>query len=299
MNESVPMPEKSTTQKTRAARIMKMAVWILGIYGVYLLILFVAQRQMMFPRYVLPLPQPEGTLPAGVESIWMDFDFGRVEAWYLPASPGPRTSEAAPALIVAHGNGELIDYMIEEVRPFQHIGMAVLLVEYPGYGRSRGSPSQKSIGEIFLRAYDRLVQRPEIDPKRIVLLGRSLGGGAVCDLSRKRPSAAMILVSTFTRTSAFAKRYLAPPLLIRDPFDNLGAVQGYPNPLLITHGKHDEMIPYHHGELLFRAASRGTMKTYSGGHNDLRLDAETCWRDIEAFLRDTGILGPALAPHMS
>ena len=269
---------------------MKMAVWILGMYGVYLLILFVAQRQMMFPRYILPSPLPEGTLPIGVESIWIESEFGRVESWYLPAHPGRQISSAGPAVIVAHGNGELIDYLIEEVTPFQRIGMAVLLVEYPGYGRSQGAPSQKSIGDVFRRAYDRLVQRPEIDPKRIVLLGRSLGGGAVCDLSRKRPSAAMILVSTFTRTSAFAKRYLAPPILIRDPFDNLGAVKEYTQALLITHGKYDEVIPYRHGRILFQAARKGTMKTYNGGHNDLRLDDDMCWRDIEAFLRNSGIV---------
>jgi len=284
------MAEKSFTHKNRAKRIMKMAVWILGIYGVYLLILFVAQRQMMFPRYILPSPSPEGTLPAGVESIWIESDYGRVEAWYLPASSGDLHSKAGPALVVAHGNGELIDYLVDEVAPFRDIGMAVLLVEYPGYGRSQGAPSQKSIGDIFRRAYDLLIQRPEIDPSRIVLLGRSLGGGAVCDLSRTRRSAAMILVSTFTQTRAFAKRYLAPPILIRDPFDNLGAVRDYPNPLLITHGKTDEVIPYRHGRELFQAAPTGTLKTYSGGHNDLRLDTDVCWKDIEAFLRKTGIV---------
>jgi len=284
------MPENSVTHSTKAKHVMKMAAWILGIYGVYLLILFVAQRQMMFPRHVLPSPLPEGTRPAGVESIWIDFDDGWVEAWYLPASSGDVAAKPGPALIVAHGNGELIDYLTDEVAPFRNLGMAVLLVEYPGYGRSQGAPSQKSIGEVFQRAYDRLVQRPEIDPQRIVLLGRSLGGGAVCDLSRKRPSAAMILVSTFTRTRAFAKRYLAPPILIRDPFDNLEAVTQYPKPLLITHGKHDEVIPYRHGRALFQAAPTGVFKTYSGGHNDLRLDTEVCWKDIETFLRKAGIV---------
>ena len=102
---------------------MKMAVWILGIYGAYLLILFVAQRQMMFPRYILPSPSPEGTLPAGVESIWIDSDYGRVETWYLPALSGDHQSKPGPALIVAHGNGELIDYLTDEVAPFRHIGM--------------------------------------------------------------------------------------------------------------------------------------------------------------------------------
>jgi len=284
------MPENTDTYKRRVGRFMKMAFWILGIYGVYLLILFAAQRHMMFPRYVLPTPQPEGSLPAGVASIWIDSEYGRVEAWYLPASSEGKGAQPGPALIVAHGNGELIDYLVDEVMAFHRIGMAVLLVEYPGYGRSGGSPSQKSIGDIFSRAYDLLVQRPEIDPARIVLLGRSLGGGAVCDLARNRPSAAMILVSTFTRTSAFSKRYLAPPILIRDPFDNLGAVREYPNPLLITHGQYDDVIPYRHGKALFQAARNGTLKTYAGSHNDLRLDNDMCWRDIETFLRSTGII---------
>ena len=80
-------------------------------------------------------------------------------------------------VIFAHGNGELIDYWPDELKKFNDFGLGVLLVEYPGYGRSDGTPTQKSISEAFEAAYDMLVSRPDVDAERIILFGRSVGGG--------------------------------------------------------------------------------------------------------------------------
>ena len=168
--------------------------------------------------------------------------------------------------------------------------MAVLLVEYPGYGRSAGSPSQSSITEAFVAAYDALIARKDIDASRIVLFGRSLGGGAVCALSIKRPSAAQILMSTFTSARSFAKRYLAPSFLVRDPMDNLAAVEQYEGPILVIHGRHDTVIPYSHGISLHKAARAGKLITYDAGHNDCPPDWEVFWKDIEAFLVENKII---------
>jgi hypothetical protein len=169
------------------------------------------------------------------------------------------------------------------------MGMGLLLVEYPGYGRSAGSPSQESIAEAFTLAYDRLSARPEVDPGRIVLFGRSLGGGAVCDLAQKRPSAALILMSCFESVRAFAVRYLAPAFLIRDPFDNLSAVRRYRGPLLVLHGNADEVVPLSHGRALHAAAPNAKMIVYEAGHNDCPPDWEVFWRDVEVFLKVNGI----------
>src|SRR5690606_14605281 len=109
-------------------------------------------------------------------------------------------------------------------RPYRELGLAVLLVEYPGYGRSGGSPSEASITRAALAAYDRLVARADIDPARIVLHGRSLGGGVVAVLSDARAAAALVLESSFTGVTAFASGMLLPPLLVRDPFDVEGPV---------------------------------------------------------------------------
>jgi len=163
-------------------------------------------------------------------------------------------------------------------------------VEYPGYGRSAGSPSQKSITQTFLAAYDALSNRKDVDPSRIILFGRSLGGGAVCALAARRPSAALILMSTFTSARAFAKRYLAPSFLVRDPFDNLAVVKNYPAPVLILHGRRDTVIPFSHGVELHRAARQGTLIAYEAGHNDCPPDWKVFWRHVRSFLRENKII---------
>ena len=267
--------------------VLKIAGWGALFYLGYCCFLFLVQRQMLFPRYVIEKPaETPGDIP-GLEKIWLDTAFGKVESWFLPPAPSRKTGPA-PAVIFAHGNAELIDFWPEELKKFTHLGIGVLLVEYPGYGRSEGTPSQGSIGEAFAVAYDHLVQRADVDASRIILLGRSIGGGVICDLAARRPSAALILMSTFTSARSFASRYLVPGVLVRDPFDNLSVVESYPKPILIIHGKHDEVIPYRHGVSLYKAAKHGKMITYDCGHNDCPPNWDIFWQAIESHLRSNG-----------
>ena len=271
---------------TKVNRMVKAIAGAVLVYAAYCVLLFFVQRQVIFPRYMIPTPPPPDFKTLRIEPWWLETSFGKVEAWYLPPAAAEKP---APAVIFAHGNGELIDYWPNELGRFSEMGIGLLLVEYPGYGRSDGSPSQESIAETFTLAYDRLAARTDVDPARIVLFGRSLGGGAVCDLALKRPSAALILMSCFESVSAFAVRYLAPAFLIRDPFDNLSAVRRYHGPVLVLHGQFDEVIPFGHGQALHAAAQDGKMIVYEAGHNDCPPDWAVFWRDAEEFLRANGI----------
>ncbi len=264
---------------------LKYALIGLVIYIGYCGFLFIMQRQMMFPRGLIPTPPDSAQNIPGLEKIWLDTGFGKVETWYLPpATASARTP--APVVIFAHGNGELIDFWPDELKPFTKFGLGLLMVEYPGYGRSAGRPSQESITQIFVAAYDMLANRKDIDSGRIILFGRSLGGGAVCALAAKRPSKALILMSTFTSVRSFAIRYLVPKFLVRDPFDNLEVVSNYKGPILILHGRHDGVIPYSHGKQLHKAAPHSKFITYDAGHNDCPPDWRIFWKDIESFLEE-------------
>ena len=269
--------------------LLKIVSWMLVCYAAYCVFLFFMQRQILFPRGLIPTPpQPDEGLP-GIEEIWLDTPSGKVEAWFLPATLEV-PSQGAPAVIFGHGNGELIDYWPQTLRAFPEMGIGLLLVEYPGYGRSSGSPSQKSITDAFVAAYDILAARNDTDSDRIFFFGRSLGGAAVCALTAHRPSAALVLMSAFTRVRAFTLKYLAPGFLVRDPFDNLAAVQNYQKPVLIIHGRSDTIIPYSHGQALYKASHRGKLITYLAGHNDCPPDWNIFWQDIETFLQDIGII---------
>ena len=266
-------------------------IWMVLVYAAYCGVLFFMQRRMLFPRDLIAEPSKALLNVAGMERIWMETGPGRVEAWYLHPAPGT-VAGPAPVVIYGHGNAEIIDYWPDEFRWFTDLGMGLLLVEFPGYGRSSGTPSEESITEAFVAAYDRLVSRPDVDASRILLFGRSLGAGAVCQLAARRPSRAMVLLSTFTGTRAFAPRYLIPPFLVRDPFDNLAVVRGYDRPVLVIHGRRDHIIPFSHAEKLAQAGDRVRLIAYDCGHNDCPPDWTRFWRDIQTFLEAAGVVLP-------
>lgn len=254
-----------------------------GLMAAYWALLFFAQRSILFPAPQLTGAPPR---PPDAEQIWLNTSFGRIEAWYLPAvrsAGGP-----SPLLVFSHGNAELIDYWPEEFDEPRRWGAGVLLVEYPGYGRSDGTPSQQSITESMLAAYDWTRQRADIDASRIIPYGRSLGGGAALALSVARSVPAVILESSFSSVAAFAARFGAPALLIRDTFDNVSALRSFKGPTLILHGDRDDIVPTEHARLLAAAARDATLKLLPCGHND----CPRPWADVRAFLDRQGLLLP-------
>lgn len=274
---------------TKMYAFIQFAKWGVILYFAYCCLLFLMQRWMVFPGIKIPAPPGAMAPVAGLERMWLNTSFGRVEAWFLPPE-ADSVAGPAPVVIFAHGNAELIDFWPEEIRVLTHFGLGVLLVEYPGYGRSEGAPSQESVTEAFVAGYDVLVAREEVDASRIVFMGRSLGGGAACALAAERPSAALILISTFTGIRPLAWRFLAPGFLVRDPFDNLKTVRAYSGPVLVVHGRRDDIIPYGHGEALARAAQNGKLISYDCRHNDCPPDWEAFWKEAASFLHDAGII---------
>src|SRR6185295_5826038 len=110
------------------------------------LLLNFAAMYFLQPTFTFPRPPPAAARPQALqeargEALWSEVDGQRVEAWLLPGD----AAGAAPLMIYAHGNGELIDLWADEFAPLRAAGIHVLLVEYPGYGRSAGTPSESSV----------------------------------------------------------------------------------------------------------------------------------------------------------
>jgi fermentation-respiration switch protein FrsA (DUF1100 family) len=210
-------------------------------------------------------------------------------ALFLPATSGvnPR-----PLILFAHGNAETAGDWIDEFSELRRDGWSVLLLEYPGYAGVGGSPSQASIEAAALTAYDWAVTDPRVDRTQIVVYGRSLGGGAVTPIAVKRPVAGLILESAFTSVRPLAARFLVPGFLVRDPFDNLAALRSYRGPLLVLHGRRDEVIPFDHGEALSAAVPGSTFVPVDCGHND----CPRPWAAFRSWTRAHSLGQPRLSP---
>jgi pimeloyl-ACP methyl ester carboxylesterase len=259
------------------------AVLVLAYFAAVLLL----QRRILFPR---PTSRAVPNRPDGVAQVWLPTAVGPVEAWYLPPIESP--AGPAPAIIFFHGNGELIDWLPREFDEPRRWGLGVLLVEFPGYGRSSGSPSESSITSAALAAHDWARAQAFIDGKRLVAYGRSLGGAAAMLVAANRTTPALVLESTFTSVRSFAHQFAVPRFAILDPFDNLDRIKTYPGSVLVLHGEQDELVPVAHGAALARAARKSEFHVLPCGHND----CVRPWGVIREFLINGGVLAADQVP---
>lgn len=244
-------------------------------------------RRVLFPRHVIRVDR-DALPPPGAEQWWIDSPKGKVEAWFLSGDQVSSKSPG-PVVIFAHGNAELIDYWPLEMANYQRLGISVLLAEYRGYGRSAGKPSEAAITADFIQFYRILSERSDVDAARIVYHGRSVGGGAVTSLAATHPPAALILQSAFTDVRSVARHHGLPAFLVRDRFDSLAVVGNLDCPILIMHGRHDQIIPFAHGEALYEPAPNSRIVAYDCGHND-PMPSPLYWEDICGFLVEAGIV---------
>lgn len=266
--------------------------WVLGalvFYGVWLMVLYALQRTMVFPGAGTGPQQPATLFFPDMEILWHTTSEGPVEAWYVPGQ-GASADAPAPLVVFAHGNAEYLDDNRSLVASYRALGFNVLMVEFRGFGRSAGTPSERGIASDFLAMTQAVEQRPEVDGSRVVFHGRSLGGGVACALARLRKPAALVLQSTFTSIARMARSYLVPRFLVRDPFDNLGLLAGLDVPVLILHGKHDSMIPFAHAQANAKAATQSKLIAYDCDHNDCPPDSVVYWEDLRVFFQDGQIL---------
>jgi uncharacterized protein len=257
------------------------AIGVLGLAIAYGAAMVILQRRLLFPR---PPVAGAPERPKDAIQIWLPTAAGRIEAWYLPPV-GPSVAPA-PAVVFFHGNGELIDFLPADFAEPRRWGVGVLLVEFPGYGRSSGTPSERSITEVVLAAHDWTQGQAMVNPQKIIAYGSSLGGGAAAILASKRPTAALLLESTFTSVRSFAHRFWLPEFVVLDPFDTLAVISAYAGPVLVLHGKYDDVVPVRHAEELARAARHSELELVPCGHND----CPSSWPTIRRFLLTRGII---------
>lgn len=266
---------------------------LLLLYGLYAGYFYYIQRHLIFPRHLLPPVQTTIVDFPGWQQRWIEVSgpmggtagTARVESWYLPPMPHADAT-TAPVFVVAHGNGEVIDDWPPNVAGLQRQGYGVLLVEYPGYGRSTGEPTEEIIAATLVDAYDWLISQSTVDADRIFLFGFSVGGGAIGTLAAQRPSAALVLMSTFSSVRALAGRFYLPTFLVRDPFDNLAMIRHYSHPTLLIHGLHDITIPYIGTVLLHESSPNSKLLLLPCGHADCVDDWDEFWRLILDFLAE-------------
>ena len=213
---------------------------------------------------------------------------GGVQVFGWALLPG---REARAWLLYSHGNAGNISLRPAIVQPLVEMGYAALLYDYRGYGRSGpGRPDEPGTyddGEAMLAE----ALRRAGHPRRVFLLGESLGGGVSYELARRHPElGGLITSSTFTSIPAMVRKLFPLPglgALVRTRYDNLAKARELRPPRLLLHGRCDELVPFRMAEEL-RDATRPPAELVAvdgAGHNDLfDVGGDACYSAIARFV---------------
>lgn len=204
-----------------------------------------------------------------------------IHGWYFPGS-GP------DVVVLAHGNGGNLTHRSRiaiELR--KTLNASVLLFDYPGYGKSGGSPSEEGCYAAGDAAIEWLAKEKGIPKRRIILFGESLGGGVAAELAVRHEHKALVLTKTFTSLPAAAKAlfpFLPTNWLMSNRYETIEKLPGIRTPVFIAHGTADRTVPFHHGEQLFAIANEPKAFHRMEGQEHNAWFTSDFYRELKAFL---------------
>lgn len=240
------------------------------LYAGFSLMLYVLQDRLVFLPH-MPGRELDATpqvIRLDYEDAWIDTADGeRLHSWYIPAD------DARGTVLFFHGNAGNISHRMESILIFNRLGLNVLIVDYRGYGQSSGKPGEQGSYRDARAAWDYLVGQRRLPPDRIVIFGRSLGGGVGAWLA-SRPDvepAGVIIESSFSSGLDLGKRlYPALPvrLITRINYPVREYIAEVRSPVLVVHSRDDEIIPFDMGRAIYQAAPEPkTFFEMGGDHN--------------------------------
>ncbi len=248
---------------------------LLGLLLLVLLIRMFEERLVFFPdRYATNEWDP-GRMGVEVEDVFFTTSDGvRLHAWWAPplAEQAPGAPDALLTILYFHGNAGNLTNRIENIAFLRQLPANVLAVDYRGYGKSEGRPTEAGVYLDAQAAYDYLFHERGVVPDQLVVLGQSLGVAVAVDLASKRPVAGLILEGGFPSAGRVVQRTMGLPglrFVIRSKFDSTAKLKEISVPVLVAHCTRDPVLPYALGEELYAAANQPkTFVSYDSDYHE-------------------------------
>ncbi len=188
-------------------------------------------------------------------------------------------------VLFAHGNAEDLGESHGFLEAYRELGVTVYALDYRGYGLSDGTASFRDAKEDVRRVVDFLISERGIDVERLFLHGRSLGGALILPVAAETSVGGLILESSMLNGFRTIHPWLMYPF---DPIPNGRHIRRVSSPLLLLHGREDDVIPlWHSEELLMRAPEpKKGVWIPDYGHNDLSFAGDPYWESLREFLHE-------------
>ena len=250
---------------------LKLLLFLAACYALFVVIVFLTQARMIFlPN--LPgraLTNTPKDLDLAYEDVQIETtDRVALHGWFVPGA-GERV------LLFFHGNAGNISHRLASIQQFHELGLSVFIIDYRGYGQSEGRITERGTYRDADAAWHYLTDSRGLNPRQIVVFGRSLGGPIAAWLATQQQPGALIVESAFSSVLDIGRElypFLPIRWLSRFRYPTRDYVGQTSCPVLVVHSREDEIIPFHHGERIFAAAPQTKqLLEIHGPHNGAHL----------------------------
>ena len=188
------------------------------------------------------------------EEIFIETDKKiKLKSWFIK-----KDLNKFKTILIFHGNAGNLFNRVYKLNELNKLDVNILLISWRGFSGNKGKPTEKNLYHDTEEAVKWLNNRGAIS-KNIILYGESLGTGVATELGTSNAFGGIILESPFTSIANAAKiyyPYLPVNIILKDRYDSIGKIKNITTPILIMHGKKDNIVPQKMGLELYEKANQ-------------------------------------------
>ena len=260
--------------KNKTRSWFRLILFLLLVGGLYLLLHSYEQSYVFHPTPTLTRTPQD--IDLAFDSVILTTSDGvSIHGWFIPehsAEEETATAELAPCLLFFHGGDGNCSDRLQKIRLFHDLGLDVFIIDYRGYGKSGGTPSERGLSQDGVAAYSYVVEKRGVKPQRLYLYGEDLGAAVAIDLATKTHVAG--LMTEAASASVIGEIEQAWPLipwqyLLRNQFDSVSKMHDVHVPVLLIHSSDDDVVSFNDSRRLFALAHEPRqLVEIHGAHND-------------------------------
>ena len=168
-------------------------------------------------------------------------------------------------LLFLHGNAGSLENRIHKINHFKNMNINFLIIAWRGFSKNKGAPTEKGLYKDARSAVQWLMSK-NIKEKDIIIYGESLGTGVAVEIAQNKNFAGIILESPFTSMIDAGKDqypFLPIKLLLKDKYQSDKKIKNINSPILIMHGKVDNIVPFYMGRKMYDLANEPKYSYFS------------------------------------
>jgi hypothetical protein len=276
-------------QRNRLRRLGRRLLFPTYFYVGWLVLLLALEDRMLYAGATFGKPWVEPPDYLRVRELTLTTALGdQIHCWFT--APAGWTSRRG-AILYSHGAGGNLSRLGGRMHRWQQAtGRAVLLYDYPGYGRSSGWPSERGCYEAGEAALSWLTGAQRVSAKEVIQVGDSLGCAVATELATRHEARMLVLQGGFTSFPDMAQtRFPIFPgrWLVHNQMNNEAKIGRARCPVFVTHGTADGVVPFWQGERVY-AAARGPKRFWPvEGGKHTPPSSEEYFAAVKGFLRET------------